>query len=129
MTPLHLACQEGHYDIVKKILEKTKQHLSRLLKEEDNEGNWPFHHACFNGNLKVVDKLIQEHGTAVEQANSAGLSPLHIAVQTRNAKLAELLFDRQDGAEVDTEDASAQTPLHYSAKNGDLGMVKLLIDR
>ena len=45
-TPLHLACQEGHTLIVRKLLEKCpSQEDGRkiLLKAHDNEGNTALH--------------------------------------------------------------------------------------
>ena len=53
-------------------------------------------------------------------------SPLHVAVQRNYQDIAELLL--KHGAVVDLRDLNDYTPLANAAWNGDLGMVKLLLD-
>ena len=51
MTPLHLASQRGHLDVVKYLV--IEQQIDPLC--EDEYGNTPFHRACAGGCQAVVE--------------------------------------------------------------------------
>jgi ankyrin repeat protein len=49
--PLHIACEFGHVDIVKYIVEANEE----FLKVKTSRGELPFHLACLGGNCNVVN--------------------------------------------------------------------------
>ena len=55
-TPLHYACNEGHFEVVKSLLEKDVN--IHAVGENDRT---PLHHACENGHVEVA-KLLLEKG-------------------------------------------------------------------
>jgi ankyrin repeat protein len=53
MTPLHLACQEGHYECVNIILKYKPE-----MNPRDKHGWTPLHCAAVGGHLRIIDLLI-----------------------------------------------------------------------
>ena len=56
MTPLHLASEKGHLDVVKYLV--SEQQIDPLC--EDEYGNTPLHGACAGGHQAVVEVLASE---------------------------------------------------------------------
>jgi len=55
-TPLHLACEYNHYDIVHAILKNVIGFNIYILNDD---GNTPLHIACEKGNEKIFNELFQ----------------------------------------------------------------------
>lgn len=53
-------------------------------------------------------------------------TPLHLAVEDGDIKLAKLCLDK--GANVNAHKVNMSTPLHLAATGGDLEIVKMLIE-
>ena len=51
-TPLHLACGNGHYDVVQLMLKESKE-LGIDVNSKDEDGDTPLHWACGNGRKDV----------------------------------------------------------------------------
>ena len=98
----------------------------------------PIHMAVYTGNLDIV-KLLLDNGASINMRDSFDYTPLHHAANRKkledpnsmeiNAKLidiAKLLIDR--GAKH-LDSGNDGTPLDLAARNGDLEMVDLLINR
>ena len=57
MTPLHIACQEGHHEVVKVL----QHHLSAEdLTQKDRERNTALHLACEGGEKETVQLILDE---------------------------------------------------------------------
>ena len=97
----------------------------------------PIHVAVNTGNLDIV-KLLLDNGASINMKDNSGYTPLHHAANRKkkhdsmeiNAKLidiANLLIDRGANMNINSDDNN--TPLDLAARNGDLEMVELLINR
>lgn len=53
-TLLHMAALNGHLDVVELALIRMPQEMLTLTDYDDNN---VFHHACKNGNTKVIERL------------------------------------------------------------------------
>lgn len=62
----------------------------------------------------------------MNSATNAGATPLHIACQCGNTKVAQLLVE--SGSSVDTPTEDGITPLMFAARNGHLQVVCLLVE-
>ena len=67
---LHKASKEGHYSLVKFILEELETVLCR-----DKEGKTPLHYAAMNGHTEIV-KLLASFTEAPHAPDINGLTPL-----------------------------------------------------
>ena len=126
MTPLHLACLNGHTEVVR--VHRDQLFLrSEVLREEQNaEGNTPLHLACTGGNIDIVELLIHNkaHKTATNQQNE---TPLHIAVHCEHVPIAQFLLNLKVPTECRT--LEGHTPLHYAARKNNTDTVKVLVEK
>ncbi|XP_055790944.1 ankyrin repeat domain-containing protein 26 isoform X2 [Salvelinus fontinalis] len=151
-TALHIACANGHTDVVQFLVEsKAKlnlcdnQNRSPLMKavqcqqercvvtllEHDAEPNL----VDINGNTALhlascipacsTAMLLLEHEANINAQNKEGYSPLTMAVKENHAEMAEFLL--KEGADVNTKDQGHRSPLMIAACNGQISMVRLLL--
>ena len=129
LTPLHLACQEGHHEVVI-VLEP---HLSAEdLIQKDRERNTALHLACEGGEEETVKLLLDADarlggGELINERNVRGEVPIHIAVRYGYESMVQLLLEK--GGKLDTADDHGCTPLHHAARNDQEKMIQFLCER
>lgn len=113
------ALQKGYVDLVLQMI----RYIPNITEIKDINGNCLIHHAVANNNSKITRTLIDQH-VNLNSPNSAKLSPLSIAIESKNIELAELLIN--SGARVNsTHDKS---PLLIASQiNYAENLVSLLI--
>lgn len=90
--------------------------------------NTPLHKFVEEGNIKAVMEIIKpggRHMAAVNTPNDQRVFPLHVAAQTGNVSMTELLL--KHNAKVGCIDAKGLTPLHYAARAGHKETVLALL--
>uniref|UniRef100_A0A8C8A2R1 Ankyrin 3 n=1 Tax=Oryzias sinensis TaxID=183150 RepID=A0A8C8A2R1_9TELE len=116
-TPLAVALQQGHDQVVSLLLENDTKGKVRLPA---------LHIAARKDDTKAAALLLQnDHNADVE--SKSGFTPLHIAAHYGNINVATLLLNR--GADVDFKARNDITPLHVASKRGNSNMVRLLLER
>uniref|UniRef100_M4ATT3 Ankyrin 3 n=1 Tax=Xiphophorus maculatus TaxID=8083 RepID=M4ATT3_XIPMA len=116
-TPLAVALQQGHDQVVSLLLENDTKGKVRLPA---------LHIAARKDDTKAAALLLQnDHNADVE--SKSGFTPLHIAAHYGNINVATLLLNR--GAAVDFKARNDITPLHVASKRGNTNMVRLLLER
>ncbi|KAM8811895.1 uncharacterized protein ACNFOS_015023 [Eudromia elegans] len=151
-TPLHLACANGHSEVVSYLVKnKCKLNLcddderTPLMKavqcqqEEcvaillahgadpdlvDDAGNTALHLAALSSNTSVAGQLLQ-HSALLDARNEEGCTPLSLAVSEHQEEMVEFLL--QKGADVHAGDQFERTPLMMAASGGKLNLMKLLL--
>ncbi|MFP3032786.1 MAG: ankyrin repeat domain-containing protein, partial [Wolbachia sp.] len=139
-TPLDLAIQKGHKDIVQTIkqiqsdlnekllsavkngdLNKIEDLVSQgtSLKMKDSNGNTLLHYASQNDHLRVVKYLIEKEAS-LKAKNKDGETPLGLAVQKNYIDIIEFLKKTQ--LDLDKE-------LLATVKGDDLNRVKALVSQ
>jgi len=110
----------------------TPAELSKVLKPDQvnalNEFGWsPLHMAAFGGNAANVQFLLDRGSDMRLRAKTKFRNaPFLVAMLTSDYETVKLLLDR--GADVLERQAEGDTALHEAAANGDLPMVKLLVE-
>ncbi|XP_069620959.1 ankyrin repeat domain-containing protein 26 isoform X4 [Ranitomeya imitator] len=151
-TPLHLACANGHLNVVKLLIEnKAKlnacdndnrtpvmkaiqcQHepCATVLLEHradpnvvDVNENAALHLAALIPSMSIAVQLL-EHGANINAMNKDGCTPLILAVTENHQEMMELLI--KEGADLNLRDSSGRTPLMIAASNGHISLVKYLL--
>lgn len=108
-TPLLSACATGRLSIVKSLL-KSGAHLNTT----SSQGVSCLAYAASKAHEDVVDFLLQQK-ISVSRPDKHGNTPLHRAV--RNISIVRKLL--KAGANVDSINASGQSPLHIAAQENE----------
>ncbi|KAL3153955.1 hypothetical protein ABBQ32_013515 [Trebouxia sp. C0010 RCD-2024] len=150
-TPLYLAAQGGHIDVLKLLLASganavgksvggrtplaaaaTAETVHELLSsgadiaDKDQDGSTPLHAAAAWGHLDVLKALI-EHGARVHTINLKGYTPLHMAALLGHLDAVKaLLKSTPDGAFVDAKDSEDRL-LQSSIRKGSVALVQLFL--
>lgn len=124
MTPLHLACENNHIEIMKLLIE-----YGAFINEVDKWKNTPLHIAVNKG-FKDAVLLLLGNGAVVNVRDRFGSSPLHLSVKSHQFEIARLLV--LFGADINFKRNGSQhrgfTCLHEAMHRGDVEAVKFLID-
>ena len=123
-SPLHYACENGHLNIVKYLIEK--QNVNKEAKDRD--GWTPLYCACENGHLNVVQYLIEKQNVNKEAKDDKDRTPLHYACANDQLDVVSYLIEKQH-VNKEATDEDDYTPLHYACENGHLNIVKYLIEQ
>ncbi|XP_076462850.1 uncharacterized protein LOC143295161 [Babylonia areolata] len=123
LSPLHLACQGGHLDIVKQLV---KRGANVDVKTSLNDLSvTPLMFAAGAGHLDIVRCLVQA-GAVVEFRDRVGRTALMHAAMNGSTHVMSYLLHL--GAWPNRKDTSGNTPLHYAAAYGWYFAVKLLLE-
>ncbi|XP_068249793.1 transient receptor potential cation channel subfamily A member 1 homolog isoform X2 [Palaemon carinicauda] len=129
MTPLYVASTYGYVDIARRLIFAGANLLSK-----DESAQTPLHRAAMEGNLEIVDLLLNSASTIggskmvdrlVKECDTERETALHHAVNNGHFKITEKLI--LAGADVDAMNDSLSTPLHAAAAVGDTDLIKLLL--
>uniref|UniRef100_A0A8C4PAW7 ANKR7 protein n=1 Tax=Dromaius novaehollandiae TaxID=8790 RepID=A0A8C4PAW7_DRONO len=151
-TPLHLACANGHSEVVTYLVEnkyklnpcdsskrsplmkavqcKQEQCVAILLASgadpslADANGNTALHLAARAPNISLAGQLL-EHNAHIEAKNKMGYTPLSLAVSEHHEEMVEFLLKM--GADVHAQDPAERTPLMLAASAGDMSVIEVLL--
>ncbi|XP_071430152.1 POTE ankyrin domain family member B-like [Pithys albifrons albifrons] len=146
LTPLHLACMNGHADVVQFLVGKNcqlnpcdkfkKSPLIQAVEHQHRDcvaillehgashnlraagGNTALHSAVMISSESLVELLL-EHGADINAKNELGYTPLVLAITERRKEMIKILL--QKGADIHAEDKCERTPIAVAsiAKNND----------
>ena len=87
-TPLFIASQEGHVDVVRQLLLREDADVNLA----ENNGATPLYIASQEGHVDVVRQLLAASAD-VNQASNSGATPLGIARLSGHGEVVKLLLD------------------------------------
>ncbi|KAL2812245.1 ankyrin repeat-containing domain protein [Aspergillus cavernicola] len=116
-TPIIWALKNKHWSTVRMLNEKDTTSLHLLLKESHIVGEIDA--------LELVQGLVDSKYN-IEQVDTEGKRPLHLASNLSNADLARVLVSAEPA--LDARDNSSKTPLQYAFMQGNEGAIQLLLE-
>jgi ankyrin repeat protein len=152
-TPLHIAVEENHPDIVVLLLNqgaspraKNKagctpldlaeqkdnlgifKTLLKYLRPIDLQGRTKLYILTFCNHIEKIQSLLKtdQGKQEINTGNYLGNTPLHIAAERNYPKIVELLL--QNGANPCAKNKAGLTPLDLAKQKGNLGIFKTLLD-
>jgi ankyrin repeat protein len=117
VTPLWCAAVANHIEVLKSLL----KHGANVNEASDTEST-PVRSSCYMTNIDVV-KLLVENGADIHKPNINGGTCLINSVQS--VELCRYLIERK--ANVNAQDNSQYSALHYAIKEEQIDTVRLLI--
>ncbi|GFT61989.1 short transient receptor potential channel 2 [Nephila pilipes] len=120
-TPLLYACQTGHPEVVKLLLQNAAR-----VDVFDEGGKAALHLAAEFGHGEVVDILLK-HKAFANARSKKGMTPLHLAARNGYTEIVQKLVT-QYGATLDALTLTKRTPLHLAAENGKLDVCSVLLE-
>ncbi|KAK7424276.1 hypothetical protein QQX98_000544 [Neonectria punicea] len=125
-TPIHQAAQEGHFEVVQRLLEHRAHPDPR-----DENGVSPLWSAAQQGHFKIVKLLLDKKASTETTSKNGERRPIHQAAQNGHVEVVRALLEA--GAEANPERQSfndeTPSPFWLAAQNGNVSIGKLLIDR
>ncbi|XP_050005023.1 E3 ubiquitin-protein ligase MIB1 [Alexandromys fortis] len=155
-TPLHIAVNKGHLQVVKTLLDfgchpslqdsegDTPLHDAISKKRDDilavlleagadvtitnNNGFNALHHAALRGNPSAMRVLLSKlpRPWIVDEKKDDGYTALHLAALNNHVEVAELLV-HQGNANLDIQNVNQQTALHLAVERQHTQIVRLLV--
>ena len=116
---IYAACEKGHFDIVKSLLETDPK--AKLNHPEFR----PLYEVCRQGHLETA-KLLVEHGAELQDDNDEyGSNALMVACGSDSAELVEYLISK--GADVNYENKHNPHALLIACDRRNLEMMEVLL--
>ncbi|XP_048765666.1 transient receptor potential cation channel subfamily A member 1 homolog isoform X3 [Ostrea edulis] len=120
-TCLHLAVENGHYDVVKLCLDKRSD-----VNTPSSNYMYPLHLAAKAGDIRCVKLLVQHHAR-IDALNDEMATPLHIAAGYNHKDVVEFLIERK--APLEKRDKDNYTPLLMAAYSGHAESLDTLLKK
>lgn len=123
--PIHYACANGYYEVVKLCLEFGADHSSFLT------GHSPIVVAASNGHIDIIDLLLS-FGANIEDKGSGRCPATIAAMMSGNFETFAYLLN-EAGADINSFDGNENTALHLAARLPDreqsIQTILFLLDR
>ncbi len=125
VTALHKAAFNGHWEIIKVLLSRGAER-----NRADRHGSTALHKAAFSGSVASV-KVLVEAGADVMVFDGEGHSPMHLACHKMHPEVLRALLQslaKVERANLQSNNAAKETPLHLASKSGCAKCVEVLIE-
>ena len=99
--------------------------LSRMILDEDRDGQTALHLAVENGHIEIVE-LCLETGANVNHFNTNLITSMHLAATSGKLEIVKVLVEHD--ANIEATNALQETPLHRAALFNRVNIVQYLLE-
>ena len=119
-TPLHITCRLGNTI----LLDMLKPNVFSLNRKELKS---LIHVACEHDHIHIIETLLLQMNIDINERDTNGDTPLHIACKAGNLNTCKLLLDRH--CEIDLLNDNGDTALHVACRHGNNQVYKEVLNR
>ena len=124
MTPVQLACREGHFPIVDMMI--TGNYFDDI-NHKNSDGFSSLHFAALSGSSDIVIRLLSVPEVNIDTANVNGSTPLMLAAE--KGSLASVVVLVEHGANANLQMiSSGRAALHFACERGHKQVVNFLVN-
>jgi len=123
-TPLMIACELGHHDIVNVLLELESIQLNLINKH----GETALFIACRNGHSEIVKLMLEQDSLDVNICNNYGDNPLLTACSFGHIKVVELLLRCRKVTHINSRNQDGSTAFYIACEEGQKEIIQLLLN-
>ncbi|TYG51588.1 hypothetical protein ES288_D10G270200v1 [Gossypium darwinii] len=129
LSPIHLALEKGHKEMVLRFLEIDKD----LVRVRGKNGETPLHYICKVGNHdSLLERFLKAGPDCIRDVTTENRNALHIATENNRLDVLQVLIrtlkkNNYYWEELNRMDEHGNTALHIAASNNQTQMLKLLL--
>lgn len=125
-TCFHIACSKGFFNIAEYFLKDLN--LNYLIEQTDSLANTPLHLASSNGNLGIVNLLL-EHDAQLNVKNKDGNTALELSCRLGFFEISKILISKYSIIQSHEVEKKSEYPLHIACHEGAYELVELLLEK
>ena len=99
--------------------------LSRMILDEDRDGQTALHLAVENGHIHIVEECL-ENGANVNHYNVNLITSMHLAATSGKLEIVKVLVEHD--ANIEATNWLQETPLHRAALFNRVNIVQYLLE-
>lgn len=125
VTPLFIAAQDGHADVVNVLLE----HTTNPNQASTDDGATPVFMAAQNNHVGCLQALLGSNADPNLVTTDDGQTPIFAAAQQGHVKAVKVLLDCNSANPNKATTDDGQTPIYAASQEGYCEVLEMLLDR